>query len=199
MMNLDVLTRPFAPSEVKQRTTADGRTFDYVEAHSVMTRLNEAFQGAWSFRVLQHHLLDTEVVVLGELSAEGCVKQQFGSALRDREQGNGLSLGDTLKAAASDCLKKCATEFGVALELYMGAVSSEPAPAEGVAEPRPAEEKVVSQGLATDRQRAVLEKIAQRSDVSNEDRERLRALLAGLLTKLDASDLITSFSRKRAA
>ncbi|MBI4553242.1 MAG: hypothetical protein HY710_13350 [Candidatus Latescibacteria bacterium] len=193
-MNLDILTRPFAPSEVKQRTTQDGRTFDYVEAHSVITRLNEAFQGAWSFRVVQYQMIDNEVIVLGELSADGCVKQQFGGAVSDREHGGGLSLGDAMKAAASDCLKKCATEFGVALELYIGMAGSEPALVEV-----PAEGKVVSHELATDKQRAVLEKIARRSDVSDEDRARLRALMAGPLTKPEASDLITSFTRKRAA
>ena len=115
MMNLDVLTHPFDAAQVKSRKGPRGKILDYLEAHSVIVRLNDAFDGAWSFRVLQHDVSDSEVVVLGELSAEGEVKQQFGSKQREEN----VPLGDTAKAAVSDALKKTATLFGVGLELYM--------------------------------------------------------------------------------
>lgn len=114
MMTLDVLTRPFEASQVKQRKGPRGKLLDYLEAHSVIARLNEAFAGEWTFRVLSHEVSDEEVVVLGELSAEGEAKQQFGSKTREES----VPLGDTMKAAASDALKKTATLFGVGLELY---------------------------------------------------------------------------------
>src|SRR5438552_19042939 len=45
---------------------------------------------------------------------------QFGVSQLTREKGTGalVSLGDDLKAAATDALKKCATFLGVGLHLY---------------------------------------------------------------------------------
>ena len=114
MMNLDVLTRPFEASQVKNRKGPKGKMLDYVETHTVIARLNDAFEGEWSFRVISHDVGDEEVLVLGELSAEGEAKVQFGSKVRE----DNVPLGDTAKAAASDALKKTATLFGVGLELY---------------------------------------------------------------------------------
>ena len=113
-MNLDVLTRPFDASEIKQRDGRKGKRFDYVETHSVIARLNEAFEGQWSFKVLDRIIEEGEIAVLGEFSAEGETKQQWGS----RERNRGSTLGDCLKASTSDSLRKAATLFGVGLHLY---------------------------------------------------------------------------------
>jgi hypothetical protein len=43
MINLEILTRPFSQEEVKPRNNDAGKTFDFLEAHSVISRLNEAF------------------------------------------------------------------------------------------------------------------------------------------------------------
>uniref|UniRef100_A0A7V3YL91 DUF3072 domain-containing protein n=1 Tax=Candidatus Caldatribacterium californiense TaxID=1454726 RepID=A0A7V3YL91_9BACT len=49
------------------------------------------------------------------------VKEQFGSkAIAYNPDGSFVDLGDDLKAAASDALKKCATLLGVGLYLYEG-------------------------------------------------------------------------------
>ena len=119
-INLDVLTRPFPKDQIRQREGRHGKMLDYVEAHAVIARLNEAFAGEWSFRIKTYWKEDEEVVVMGVLTAGGQDKQQFGSSSLTRGRGSGspVSIGDDLKAAASDALKKCATAFGVALELY---------------------------------------------------------------------------------
>ena len=123
-INLDVLTRPFAPEQIRQREGRGGKMLDYLETHAVITRLNEAFNGAWSFEVLDFKTMEGEIVVKGRLTAGGISKEQFGSNEihrhkgQDGEKGAPLSIGDDLKAAASDALKKCATLFGVGLELY---------------------------------------------------------------------------------
>jgi hypothetical protein len=93
---------------------------DYVEGHTVIARLNAALDGAWSFEVVAHEVRDQEVLVLGKLTAAGIVKMQFGASqvTRDRETKALISLGDDLKAAATDALKKCATFLGVGLHLY---------------------------------------------------------------------------------
>ena len=95
---------------------------DYIEGHVVIQRLNNAFEANWSFAILKHEIVKEtdEVVVLGELSANGIVKTQFGSSriTRARETDEMISLADDLKAAATDALKKAATLLGVGLHLY---------------------------------------------------------------------------------
>jgi hypothetical protein len=46
-MNRPLLEQPFAPAQIKQRQGRNG-LLDYVEGWSVIARLNEAFEGAWS-------------------------------------------------------------------------------------------------------------------------------------------------------
>ena len=118
-MNRALLERTFEPAQIRQRKGRNG-VLDYVEGHSVIARLNEALDGAWSFEVTHHEVREDEVVVLGKLSAEGIAKMQFGVSQLTREKGTGalVSLGDDLKAAATDALKKCATFLGVGLHLY---------------------------------------------------------------------------------
>ena len=125
----EVLEKPFPPEVIKQREGSYGRQLDYVEGHTVIQRLTDAFDGDWSFEIQSYQILDEEVVVLGRLVANGIVqKSQFGSSsiTRTRETGKPVSIGDDIKAAATDALKKCATLLGVALYLYNGngAVSS---------------------------------------------------------------------------
>jgi len=121
-MNRELLEKPFDPDQIKQREGNFGKTLDYVEGHSIIQRLNDAFDANWSFAILKHEITKEtdEVIVLGELSANGIVKTQFGSSriTRARESGEMISLSDDLKAAATDALKKAATLLGVGLHLY---------------------------------------------------------------------------------
>lgn len=134
-----VLEAPFPPEVIKQREGSHRRKLDYVEGHAVIQRLSEAFDGDWSFEVVKFEVLDEEVVVLGKLVAHGIVKSQFGlsSITRAGETGKAVSLGEDIKAAATDALNKCAPMLGVALYLYNGggAVSS------GAAKNQPGEAK----------------------------------------------------------
>ena len=63
-----------------------------------------------------------EVIIRGRLTVHAkhgtIVKEQFGSSAVKRSNGNITSLGDDLKAATSDALKKCASLLGLALDLY---------------------------------------------------------------------------------
>ena len=118
-MNRALLEKPFAPAQIRQRKGRNG-VLDYVEGWSVIQRLNEAFEGAWSFEVTHHEIREDEVIVLGKLTAESIAKMAFGASevTRKGESGQLVSLGDDLKAAATDALKKCATFLGVGLHLY---------------------------------------------------------------------------------
>jgi len=127
-MNRQLLEKPFNPEQIKQRDGNFGKTLDYIEAHAVIQRLNDAFDADWNFRILKHEILKEtdEVVVIGELSAGGVIKSAFGGSkiTRARESGEMISLADDLKAAATDALKKAATLLGVGLHLYAGAKPS---------------------------------------------------------------------------
>jgi len=118
-MNRELLEKPFTPEQIRQRKGRNG-LLDYVEGHSVIQRLNEALEGAWSFEIVHHEIREEEVLVIGRLSAEGITKMAFGGSqvTRERESGALISISDDLKSAATDCLKKCATFLGVGLHLY---------------------------------------------------------------------------------
>jgi hypothetical protein len=122
-MNREILEKPFAPEQIKRRQGTNGDVLDYIEGCTVIQRLNECFDAEWIFEIQEHRVYDDEVVVLGKLTAQGVAKSQFGKSriTRAKKDNSIISLGDDLKAAATDCLKKCATLFGVGLHLYFDA------------------------------------------------------------------------------
>ena len=118
-MDIEILEQEFEPKEIKKRKGPHGKMLDYVETPSVIRRLNKAFDHNWSFDVERYEIVDGHIIVLGKLTAEGIVKTQFGSKkIAKDKQGEPISIGDDMKAAASDSLKKTATLLGVALHLY---------------------------------------------------------------------------------
>jgi hypothetical protein len=121
-MNRALLEKPFEPSQIKQRQGKFGHILDYVEGHVVTSRLNEAFESNWSFEVVKYRIIKDpgEVLVLGKLTAEGVTKMAFGSKEIERSKDTKaiVSLGDDLKAASTDALKKAASLLGVGLYLY---------------------------------------------------------------------------------
>jgi hypothetical protein len=129
-MNRELLETPFPPEQLRQRQGNFGNVLDYVEAHTVIQRLNDALDSAWSFEILEHHVMQeqNEVLVLGRLSTNGISKSQFGSSAitRAKQTNEIISLADDLKAAATDSLKKCASLLGVGLHLYGGSKKERP-------------------------------------------------------------------------
>jgi hypothetical protein len=121
-MNRALLEQAFPPEQVKQRdgSFGFGKKLNYIEGHAVIQRLNDAFEHNWSFEILSHEIQGDSVIVLGKLSAEGIIKNSFGSSkiTKVRETGAVLSIADDLKSASTDSLKKCATLLGVGLHLY---------------------------------------------------------------------------------
>lgn len=121
-MNKEALERHFHPDQIKHRKGNFGNTLAYLEGHTVIQRLNSALDAAWSFEVVTHEVLQDEVLVLGRLVVDGIVKTQFGCSTITRSKSTGelVSLGDDLKAATTDALKKAATLLGVGNYLYAG-------------------------------------------------------------------------------
>ena len=115
-----LLENPFSEGQIKQRVGNFGQMLDYIEGHEVIQRLNDAFEADWSFQITWQSIQEQEVFVLGRLTIAGITKEQFGSSkiTRNRDDNSVISLGDDLKSAATDALKKCATLLGVGLHLY---------------------------------------------------------------------------------
>jgi hypothetical protein len=124
----EILDKEFDPKQIKRRRGAFGEDLDYVEAADVIKRLNQAFEGDWSFEIMEYKEMFNEVVVLGKLTAGNISKMQFGShqITKTKKDGTVMNIGYDLKAATSDCLKKCSTHLGVALHLYSETIADEP-------------------------------------------------------------------------
>ena len=225
-MNRALLEKPFEPAQIRQRRGRNG-VLDYVEGHNVIHRLNESLDGAWSFEITHHEIREDEVVVLGKLTAEGITKMQFGVSQVTRDKGSGalVSLGDDLKAAATDALKKCATFLGVGLHLYGDRPLNGRVPAArpdangqgagprppGPTGPRPAPPAGEDGGAspngdrATDRQLDAILRLGRAKGLGPADVEAmsLRAFnrKPGALTRSEASSLIkelSNFTRRTA-
>lgn len=108
---LDALSVPFPKHAIKQRQGGGGKMFDYVETETVIRFLNTTVK-VWDFEVTSHTMIGDVLVVFGKLTIPG-LGTRSGTGVQKLAGGE-----DTIKGAASDCLKKCATLFGVALDLY---------------------------------------------------------------------------------
>lgn len=111
---------------VKTRPAKGGGTWKYVSGTYVRKVLNLMFGWDWDFEVVDEKVLieAKEVVVKGRLTcrSEGrtIVKMQYGNKDIIFKKGSTepLSIGNDLKAAATDALKKCAAEIGIATDVY---------------------------------------------------------------------------------
>ena len=57
-MSRELLEKPFAPVQIKQRDDNFGKTLDYVEGHAIIQRLNDAFDAKRSFEILKHEVFE---------------------------------------------------------------------------------------------------------------------------------------------
>jgi hypothetical protein len=133
-----ILEGPFPADVIKNdvKRSTDGFQPTYVPAPEIIKRLNAAFNSKWSFEIMQDQFVPptapTQIVVRGRLTVgirvtsqdlsmqvdSVIVKEQYGSCFIKSKNGMFIDIGSDMKAAATDALKKCATLFGIALELY---------------------------------------------------------------------------------
>lgn len=142
----EVLERKLDPRLIKTREAGGGVKLDYIGGHTVIRLLNEAFGYKWSFEIVRDEIVESQgkpvvewkdrkrvpvlnadgspkleaqppvVKVLGRLTVPGVgVKEQYGSKVLI---GGASEQESTFKSASTDALKKCATMFGIGLELY---------------------------------------------------------------------------------
>jgi len=111
---------------VKTRPAKGGGTWNYVSGGYVKKVLNLMFGWDWDFEILDEKIYfeAREVVVKGRLTCRSngktIVKTQFGNKDLICKRGTDipLSIGNDLKSASTDCLKKCASEIGIASDIY---------------------------------------------------------------------------------
>jgi len=183
------LETPFREDQIKSRPGNFGQQLAYVEGHAVIKRLNEALESSWSFEIIVHRVLESEVLVLGKLTCELGTKMAFGGSLvtHAKETGEVVSLVGDLKAASTDAIKKCATLLGVGLHLY---------DANNKPSSKPATVGTPKNGWArlTARQLAAIYAIAKSKSLDKDDVQRLSVRdfdrMPDFLTKSQASDMI---------
>lgn len=119
-MDSELIEKEFDRSLIKSRKGRSGTTLSYVETSEYIKRLNEVFDYNWSFEIVDEKIENGFAIVRGKLTADGVVKMQYGTSqiTTSKDTGEILSLGDDLKAAGSDCLKKSSSLFGIGLHLY---------------------------------------------------------------------------------
>lgn len=122
---ISILCRPFPKEALKERDGGRGQKFKYIEGHTAINRLNEATDNNWNFEIIEMPPMipmgknrngneQYLITVRGRLTIPG-----LGS--RDDVGIQMFTIGggeDLYKGAVRDCLKRCASNFGMALELY---------------------------------------------------------------------------------
>jgi len=123
---------------IYQRKAKGGGYWDYVTGVYVKKVLNYCFGWMWDFEIKEHGKEEDLVWVLGRLTIKNqkgevmIVKEQFGRAdIKFKNEyktikgqkvkvktNKPLDYGNDLKAAATDALKKCASELGIASDVY---------------------------------------------------------------------------------
>ena len=112
---------------VHSRKGRGGGNFSYVTGFWMAGQLNALFDYNWDWDVLRENIGKTQCWVLGRLTihleAEGgkyvtVYKEAFGGSDIKMSSGNVIDIGDDLKAASTDALKKSASLFGLAADVY---------------------------------------------------------------------------------
>jgi len=113
-------------NHISSRPAKGGGTWDYVTGDYVKKVLNYVFGWMWDFEIKDKGREGDLVWVQGRLTIKNkvgkpmIVKEQFGRADIKMKKGTKIPLdyGNDLKAATTDALKKCASELGIASDVY---------------------------------------------------------------------------------
>lgn len=140
-----IVDAPLKEEWIKKRKQGNTQ-LSYIGGHTVIRLLNRAFQYAWSFEIINEEIVESlpkpdvewknnrrvqkvdsngvgmtipqppVVKVLGRLSVPGYgVKEQYGSKVLI---GGATEQESAFKSASTDAMKKCASLFGIGLELW---------------------------------------------------------------------------------
>jgi len=129
--HMNLLYKRTPQRHVHEKPGKGGGRFKYVTGAYVKSQLNKFFGYDWSFTVKEFTVKGNQCIVFGHLSgnirdAEGklvatLVREQFGRAdvkVTKADKSKALDFGNDLKAATTDSLKKCASDLGIARDVY---------------------------------------------------------------------------------
>ena len=121
---LQLLLKKTPSQYVRQRPAKGGGVWHYVSGAYVRKVLNLMFGWDWDFEVLSEMVQNNQVIVKGKLTCrvngKSIVKTQFGckDIMMRKGTNEPLNLGNDFKSAATDALKKCSAEIGIAGDIY---------------------------------------------------------------------------------
>lgn len=123
---LDFLLGETPKNHIFKRPGKGGQSWEYVTGTYMKKVLNLMFGWDWDFEVVKFDIQieAKQCIVLGKLTCrtetKTIIKNQFGRAdiKFKKESKEPLDLGNDLKAATTDALKKCASELGIASDIY---------------------------------------------------------------------------------
>lgn len=121
---LQTLLKRTPKAYVKERPAKGGGKWKFVSGGYVKKVLNLMFGWDWDFEVVSEQVAYGQVIVKGKLTCRSngkeIVKMQFGKKdiVFKRGTNDPLDIGNDFKAATTDALKKCASEIGVAADIY---------------------------------------------------------------------------------
>jgi len=121
---LQTLLKRTPKQYVKERPAKGGGKWKFVSGGYVKKVLNLMFGWDWDFEVVSEQVAFGQVIVKGKLTCRSngkeIVKMQFGKKDVVFKKGtqDPLDIGNDFKAAATDALKKCAAELGIAADIY---------------------------------------------------------------------------------
>lgn len=143
MPNKKVLNLPLHTDRI-QHQSRGGKQFSYIEASTVVRILDEAFGDNWSFKIIEkwsdtignndilfnvHGRLEVDTMEstivreylasssLKDAALKGDGRKKFLTDLSAADFQSGAT-SNIWKSTVTDCLKKCASQFGVGSELY---------------------------------------------------------------------------------
>lgn len=128
---INVIQTPTNPTWI-QKKSVGGKQLSYVSGTTVTRILNKAFSYCWSFYILETRIVQSEDKIdkkSGVVTPQSGVVQVHGRlvvpgmGVREQWGAQPLSGGSDVqehafKSAATDAMKKCASLFGVTLDLY---------------------------------------------------------------------------------
>jgi hypothetical protein len=128
------VNRKTPASEIEIKTDKDGHSYKSVKASYIKSLLMMVTGGNFTFEIKSREHISTskEVIVEGRLvlnvNGRSASREQFGQhylTTRTRTANEGKTtisyvsdIGNGYKAAATDALKKCASEFGFCWDIY---------------------------------------------------------------------------------
>jgi recombination DNA repair RAD52 pathway protein len=122
---LSTFTKKTPAKYIKSRPGAGGRTFKYVDTAYVVNELNRLFGIFWEWKIADKQIDDKNIWLQGELTIKNTdgfsiTKTGFGgSKIKKSSQTNEpIDISNDLKAASTLALKKAASLFGIASDIY---------------------------------------------------------------------------------